>query len=1387
MTSLGEIDITLTRGPISVRLKALVMDKLQADCFGGTTFHFENDVQPKIKTRTIKLHNKYTLPQTNEQLPLVQPSASAIQSQATATTKVKPPSHTFLNLNRSVTVLPDGNISIPYKDKALPSSCSVAVQPINNLNWPPQICEVVDNSVVYANCSKQPLIGDKTTKFLCLPISTSSPVPNLSTPPPSKAVKSEPSYPLLILQNTNTSILSPTHMQALSRIHTTCSNVFNSDLSSGYNGKSGKFFASLSFKSDQLPESKQCPVPLYNHKCLALQQQLMDSLEDQGVLVDPQKHNINVKKVSPSFILQKGRAKHKKLETCSLDELRWVVAFNNLNDDLLPRPSKQTSGRNVLTFLAKYKFHIHADLFNSYFQIPVRRQDWEWLGIRTPFRGIRVLTRSGQGLLNSETELDELISRVLGDEIFKGICYAERDDIIVGGNSIDETIKNWETVLTKLENNNLKVSPSKVKIFPKDIEVFGHRIVDNEVHPSPHILTSLGKSSINELKTVKQVNSWKGLYKTLLSSLPGLAHVMDPFDKEAANKDSKAIFTWTPELIASFNKAMTHLGEVNKLTLPHPDEQLILMPDGARTPCGIGWALFVQRIVNGKTSLLPVQFYSAKLKPYMQKWLPCEIEGVAASMAINASSHWILSSNKPTYVTPDCKAVVQAVNRMRLGKLSRNPRLQAILISINRRPVTFIHSSAKTGQHVIPDHASRLDITCGSKDCAVERFLDEIPDNIQCMAMSSLSDLISDAPSCFIAATATDNMLSLAEGNQLPLGDKSLWLAVQESDKDISSVKDLLVTGDSPRKNSTRMVKTIHRHASIHEGLVVVKETDNNAFSDFFRIVIPKIKVPTILSLIHLKGNHPSQYQSEKVFSRYFFCPGFRQSLDDFYNQCFLCNSVKKSTTPRPPYREPNPPEHPGISFNIDVLKRAKQIILVCTDIFSKYTTATIIPSESADDQAKGIISLVTPVRRSNMISVKVDAHPSFKSLSKGQVPEFNKSGISLTIGNVSNKNSNCHVDKVIQELEHEIRKSKNPSDPLTVFDLANATYLLNSRIRRQDLSSAELMFCRDQNTNKLLKISDNAFVKTSRDLQINQQHKTERDQPETGSISPGMMVMFKKNPSKHERRKTFIVTTVSKDIASVRKILNIDSDRSLTLSSILHNVHINEIFQINPKLKDFNQTTSSVIEDATVSTWLPVHGYDTDSNNDMSDDDVEDFANNVHYNLLPTVINPPLELNITSSQDILESNYSSRDSLIDDVFQDCASSDGMSFDDEYDLAPFQLQRKILEKHRRIALRCRIGTSSLESLKKLENQSRQLAHSSTRDSLLGTDDFSPPVLPKRPTRLAKSVAYEQLHKLAYGRRHKKQPSQRKSTSDTVHPITFKALVRSTSVDNLCDI
>ena len=1227
MTSLGEIDITLQRGDLNVRLKALVMDKLQADCFGGTTFHHENNVQAKIRSREIKV-DKHTFPQTNELLHLPDPPSKL------ASASIKVPSHSFLQLNKVISILPNGTLDIPFNDKRLPNESLLAVQPTNNPLWPPQICTVNSNSISYTNHTDKPLLGDKTTKFLCLPLTIDKIEPNFTVPPPTLNSVSEPCFSDIILKNTNKDILQPHQLQRLAQIHTINSHAFNTDLSNGYNGNSGKFQAALNFKSEQMPISKHCPVPLYNHKCLALQQQLMDTLEQQGVLVDPQIHNIQVKKVSPSFILQKGRAKHKKLEECSLDDIRWVVAFNNLNDDLLPKPSKQTSGRNVLTFIAKHKFHIHADLFNSYFQIPVRKQDWQWLGVRTPFRGVRVLTRAGQGLLNSETELDELVSRVLGDEILKGFCYVERDDIIVGGDTIDSTIENWNKVLSKLNNNNLKVAASKVKIFPKDIEVFGHRIIDGKVHPSDHILTSLGKSSIDQLNTVKQVNSWKGLYKTLLSSIPGLAHILDPFDKAVSGLSSKDSFSWTPDLIASFNNAMSHLGNVNKLNLPHPSEQLILMPDGARTPGGIGWALFVQRKVDDKQCLLPVQFFSAKIKPYMAKWLPCEIEGVAASLAINATSHWILSSTKPTYVTPDCKAVVEAVERMRKGKISRNPRLQTILISINRRPVTFIHSSAKTGQHIIPDHASRLDITCGSKDCAVERFLDDIPDNVQCMSMVSLNDLFTPNNPCHIAATASDNILSLAEGDHLPLGDKHVWKSMQENDNDITTVKELLITGDSPRKNSSRMVKTIFRHASLHEGIVVVTESDNKLFKDYHRVVIPKDKVSTILQMIHLKGNHPSLYQSEKVFARYFFCPGFRNILTEFYSQCFLCTSVKKNESPKPPFREPDPPNHPGTHFNIDVMKRNKQIILVCTDIFSKYVTAVLIPSETTDDLADGIARVVSPIRRSQQIIVKTDAHPSFKSLLQSPTKDMTNAGIKLVIGNVFNKNSNCHVDKIIQELEYEIRKSHKEKDILSNFDVANATFALNSKLRRQNLSSSEILFKRDNISNDSIDFSDKTFRESTILEQTKQHDKGKTISPST-SIKPGMMVMFKQNPSKHSRRLPFLVIEINQNLAKIKKVLNLDTDRQMKLSSVVHEVNVENLFQVKSLSfgSGIQKPSSEMHRPETF--WSP---------NSPPDDPESDIETETHDSLIQTdysSVSAPIPVSSNMDQDPVEGNMS--------------------------------------------------------------------------------------------------------------------------------------------------
>ena len=143
--------------------------------------------------------------------------------------------------------------------------------------------------------------------------------------------------------------------------------------------------------------------------------------------------------------------------------------------------------RQLSSPLARWKFHIYADLNKSYFQLPVQKSLWCYLGIMTPHKGIRVMTRTGQGLLGSDVELEELLCRILGEDIDIGHCVAVRDDIIIGGNTVDEALTNYETILNKLDANNLKLSPGKVRLFPSDTEIYGYRVKDGCIEPSPHI------------------------------------------------------------------------------------------------------------------------------------------------------------------------------------------------------------------------------------------------------------------------------------------------------------------------------------------------------------------------------------------------------------------------------------------------------------------------------------------------------------------------------------------------------------------------------------------------------------------------------------------------------------------------------------------------------------------------------------------------------------------------------------------------------------------------------------------------------------------------------------------------------------------------------------
>ena len=94
-----------------------------------------------------------------------------------------------------------------------------------------------------------------------------------------------------------------------------------------------------------------------------------------------------------------------------------------------------TTPDDVFNQLGRWKHIIIVDLYNAFFQNHIHLEDQPYLGIMTPFGGLCILARSGQGLIGQSEELDELMAKILKEEMQQGIITKIQDDILIGGDT----------------------------------------------------------------------------------------------------------------------------------------------------------------------------------------------------------------------------------------------------------------------------------------------------------------------------------------------------------------------------------------------------------------------------------------------------------------------------------------------------------------------------------------------------------------------------------------------------------------------------------------------------------------------------------------------------------------------------------------------------------------------------------------------------------------------------------------------------------------------------------------------------------------------------------------------------------------------------------------
>lgn len=121
---------------------------------------------------------------------------------------------------------------------------------------------------------------------------------------------------------------------------------------------------------------------------------------------------------------------------------RLVTAFADVGRYSKPQPSVMPDVDSTLRHIAQWKHLIATDLTSAFYQIPLSQDSMKYCGVATPFKGVRVYVRSAMGMPGSETALEELMCRVLGHLLQKGIVVKIADDLYCGGNTPHELLEN---------------------------------------------------------------------------------------------------------------------------------------------------------------------------------------------------------------------------------------------------------------------------------------------------------------------------------------------------------------------------------------------------------------------------------------------------------------------------------------------------------------------------------------------------------------------------------------------------------------------------------------------------------------------------------------------------------------------------------------------------------------------------------------------------------------------------------------------------------------------------------------------------------------------------------------------------------------------------------
>ena len=228
--------------------------------------------------------------------------------------------------------------------------------------------------------------------------------------------------------------------------------------------------------------------------------------------------------------------------------LRFCVDLRMVNTLTKKQPRAFPIPEDMFKDIGHHKFYCALDLKAGFHQILCTERAKEkltfwWNGIAYRF------IRMPFGAVNSPAVFQSAVEQELaGQEAYSKVYI---DDVLVWGDTVEETMDRLEKVLRALNDSGLKAHPGKTTIFASGIEYLGFLITKDGMQPQQAKVEAIKR--IPKPTTVAEVQSFLGLITYYRWFIQKYSEIAAPL-RNLTKKEANVVNDWTEEHDKAFEK-----------------------------------------------------------------------------------------------------------------------------------------------------------------------------------------------------------------------------------------------------------------------------------------------------------------------------------------------------------------------------------------------------------------------------------------------------------------------------------------------------------------------------------------------------------------------------------------------------------------------------------------------------------------------------------------------------------------------------------------------------------------------------------------------------------------------------------------------------------------